>query len=413
MAPGGTSAILPRMKYFLAGGAIRNILMGVPPKDFDYVFNGSAEEFVREHPLAQKLGGGPAYGLHKHEITPLGKSIESNLLERDFTINSFLLGEDGILHMHPQALDDLKNRRIAPATRHSLKNDPLRVFRAARIWAQFPDFILPSETIELMGEAAATAGFKKLPAERVGQELIKALGAPKPGNFLRALLPCRAFDHWFSELSGASDIPAGPPVYHSFDVLEHIAGIMDGSANEFDAWLKTQPKLPKEQQAELRVLTVWMALCHDLGKVSTPEDILPHHYQHEVRGVDASLNLARRLKLSMRLRSGGALSARLHMKAGIYERLRPSTRVDLLMDAWSKKMLVPLFLVAQADSGISTLLSLVERELKAVLAVKLPVKWENRGGESGRHLREMRCAALIRLKKKQAEQHGANIKNKL
>ena len=33
-------------------------------------------------------------------------------------------------------------------------------------------------------------------------------------------------------------------------------------------------------------LAVWMGLCHDLGKVRTEEAILPHHYGHELKGVD-------------------------------------------------------------------------------------------------------------------------------
>lgn len=382
---------------------MRNLLLGIPPKDLDYVFSGSADEFTAEHPEAQKLGHGPAYGFHKHEFTPLGKGIQGNILERDFTINSLLLGEDGVLRMHPAALDDLKHGRIAPCSPDSFQIDPLRVFRAARLAAQFPDFELPTSTLELMAAAAASPEFKKIPAERVGQELVKAMAAPQPGKFLRALGGGQALTHWFDELVGAPDIPAGPPAYHNSDVLGHIARIMDSAARELDAWLKNRPALSGARQRELRVLTVWMALCHDLGKVSTPEDILPHHYQHELRGVDASFALADRLKLSTRLRMGGAMSARLHMKAGIYERLRPSTRVDLLMNAWTKKLVAPLFLVAQADSGLPDLLAQAERELAAVLAVKLPPKWENRGAESGKHLRELRCAALIRLDRKGAQ----------
>lgn len=391
--------MVPPMKFFLAGGAVRDLLLGIAPKDLDYVFSGSAEDFTRLYPEAQKLGGGPAYGLHKHEFTPLGKDIETNLAERDFTINSFLLDDAGFLRMHPAALSDLKNGRISPASPQSLSADPLRVFRAARLTAQFPDFTLSDDCPGLMARAADSPAFADIPPERVGQELLKALACSRPGNFLRSLAAGQAIRHWFRELHGARDIPAGPPAYHNSDVLEHIARIMDKAAAEFDSWLAGQ-ETPPRRADELRRLTVWMALCHDIGKVSTPEDILPHHYQHELRGVDASYALAKRLRLPNKMRMAGALSARLHMKAGIYERLRPSTRVDLIMDAWTKKVFTPLFLVAQADSGLPHLLDAAERELRAVLAVKLPVKWENRGAESGLHLREMRCAALIRLEQK-------------
>lgn len=385
------------MKYFLAGGAVRDMLLGVRPKDFDYVFSGSEEEFMNRHPEAHKLGGGPAYGLHKHEFVPLGKDIPTNLQERDFTINSFLLAEDGTLHMHPSALADLKGGRIIPASPASMLRDPLRIFRGARLSAEFPNFQLTQSTLELMAKAASTPEFLAIPAERVGRELTKAFACPAPGNFLRVLEHGKALKYWFNELIGAGDIPAGPPAYHNSDVLEHIATIMDKAAEELASWLQKNPDSPPEKREKLAVITAWMALAHDLGKVATPKDVLPHHYQHELRGVDAAFALAKRLKLSNRLRIAGALSARLHMKAGIYERLRPSTRVDLLMDAYNKRLFVPLFLVAQADSGLPHLLEKVQRELKAILAVKLPLKWEDCHEESGKHLREMRCAALIRL----------------
>ena len=385
------------MKYFLAGGAVRDMLLGISPKDLDYVFSGSEEEFRSRNPEAEKLGGGPAYGFHKHEFTPLGKDIQSNLQERDFTINSFLLADDGVVHMHPSALADLKDGRIIPSAPDSLLRDPLRIFRGARLFAEFPNFRLELSTLKLMAEAAASPKFTKIAAERVGRELSKALAAPAPGNFLRALELGKSLGYWFQELVGARDIPAGPPAYHNSDVLEHIARIMDKAAEELTTWLKKNPDCPQERREELAAITVWMALAHDLGKVATPKDILPHHYQHELRGVDAAFALAKRLKLSNRLRIAGALSARLHMKAGIYERLRPATRVDLLMDAHNKKLFIPLFLVAQADSGLPYLLEKAQQELKAILAVKLPAKWKDRGSESGKHLREMRCAALIRL----------------
>jgi tRNA nucleotidyltransferase (CCA-adding enzyme) len=192
-------------------------------------------------------------------------------------------------------------------------------------------------------------------------------------------------------------VPAGPPEYHNSSVLEHLAMIMDRASGEISAWLALRPEIPARKAEELVQATVWMALCHDLGKASTPGAMLPHHYQHETRGMQAAAILAGRLRLPSRLCEAGALAARLHMKAGMYRRLRPSTRVDVLTEAQARGLLEPLFLLAQADSGLSGLLELAGAELKRILEVRLPHRWENLGEKSGLHLRELRCSALSRF----------------
>ncbi|MDL2285242.1 hypothetical protein LJB93_00685 [Desulfovibrio sp. OttesenSCG-928-F07] len=387
------------MKYYLAGGAVRSLLLGELPHDLDFVFSGSGQDFLALNPSARKLGENAIYELNNCEYAPLGPSIKNNLQERDFTINSFLLENNGILHMHPNALSDLRSCTIAPASDTSLQDDPLRIFRAARFCASYPEFTPSTECLQSMRSAAKTTAFTLIAAERVGRECLKALQGQKPGNFLRILEQGNALEYWFEELAGSGQIPAGPPQYHNSDVLEHIARIMDGSSKELDNWAKSENTLTEEAIAELRTVTVWMSLCHDLGKVSTPSEILPHHYLHEVRGMQAALDLADRLRLSSRLRAAGLLSAKLHMKAGIYSKLRPSTRVDLLMEAHTRDLIIPLFLVAQADSGLSGLLNTAMAELKHILKIKLPPKWENKGKDSGRQLREMRCNALARMPK--------------
>ncbi|MCL1889729.1 MAG: polynucleotide adenylyltransferase [Desulfovibrionaceae bacterium] len=372
-------------RYFLAGGAVRDLLMGLTPRDLDYVFAGPEEEFLTLNPEARKLGAGPAYGLHGREFTALGLDPFSNLLRRDFTINAFLLAEDGVLHMHHSALADLRAGRLSPVSKESLIRDPLRVFRAARFCAQFPGLQPDAFCLSGMAEAARSPAFSALPAERVGQECLKALLGSRPGNFLRVLGKGQALGHWFEELAVAGMIPAGPPPYHDCDVLEHLARVMDRSALEART---------RGLDGGIARLTVWMAFCHDLGKVNTAAEMLPHHYQHESRGKGAARSLARRLRLPSRLIRAGILAAGLHMKAGNYPKLRPGTRTDLLMEAYAPGLLQPLFLLAQADSGQTGLLEAAQADLERILAVKLPPEWENRGSASALRLRDLRAMSL-------------------
>ncbi|MEG1610519.1 MAG: HD domain-containing protein, partial [Bilophila sp.] len=224
-----------------------------------------------------------------------------------------------------------------------------------------------------MRAVAASSLLASLPAERIGRELHKALAAPKPSRWLAVLAEGGCLAPWLCPLEKAADIPAGPVAYHSGSVLAHLMEMMDAVAGD--------------------PLRVWMALCHDLGKMDSPAAMLPHHYGHELRGAVIAEQLALRLGLPTRYRTAGALTSLLHMKAGIYATLRPGTRCDLLTQVHGAGLDEPFWAVVEADSGLSLRAS-VQRDLDRILSVKLPPLWQNRGKDSGLRLRLLRCKAL-------------------
>ena len=169
------------------------------------------------------------------------------------------------------------------------------------------------------------------------------------------------------------DIPAGPVAYHSGSVMAHLMDVMDAVAGD--------------------PLCVWVALCHDLGKIGTDPALLPHHYGHELRGAEPAEHVAKRLALPARYGAAGVLSSQLHMKAGSYEMLRAGTRCDLLMQVHNAELDGPFWKLAEADSGRS-LRPVVNDDLAVLLRISLPPEWRDRGKESGRRLRAMRCQAL-------------------
>ncbi len=394
------------MRYYTAGGTVRDLLLGVFPKDHDVAFAASPQEFITLNPQAHKAGGPTEiFLLGGSEYTPLrGSSPQEDALERDLTINAFLLEENGRLHMHPNALEDLAAGRLHPASARSFRQDPLRVFRAARFSACLPGFAPSGECLGLMSEAACDGLLETIAPERVGRELLRALQGPEPGDFLRVLEASGCLSPWFSPLEKGGGIPAGPPRYHRHSVLGHTAEVMDKTAGQFALWLEKKRMMDGLAansiltDAERAVLShaVWMALCHDLGKNLTAPEILPHHYGHEQAGAPEALALAHRLALPASYRKAGALSCRLHMKAGRYSEHRPAVRVDLLAEAHAAGLALPLFLLAQADSGRNFLWELASAELKIILNVTLPAGWQNRGAESGKKLRDLRCNALAR-----------------
>ena len=391
------------MNYYVAGGAIRDLLLGLPLRDVDYAFAATEEEFIQRNPAARKIQTAPCpvYLLDGQEFAPLiRRDVMRDLSRRDFTVNALLLAENGVLRMHPDALEDLRNRRIRPASPSALADDPVRAFRAARLAARLPDFSLHEETLVQMRALAATndaassdapsvaevrSFLDAIPAEQVGKELRKACLAHKPGNFLRALRQGDCLVPWFAEFVRAGSLPAGPAAYHNASVFEHTANIMDATAEVARHHGGTEAE---------RALSVWMALCHDLGKSETPGDILPHHYGHEGRGAVMAESLGLRLRLPGIFVKAGKLAALLHMKAGRYASLRPGTRTDMLMRLHAADLVAPFSWMAAADSSQPELPDLWQRDCERLLAVRLPEHWRDKGELSGIRLRELRCMAL-------------------
>ena len=256
-----------------------------------------------------------------------------------------------------------------------MTQDPLRVFRAARFWAQLPDFTPHRDLIEAMREAAKTGLLESIAPDRIGQETRKALNAPAPGNFLRLLAKADCLRPWFAEFDEARSIPAGPARYHDTDVLEHTCQVMDRLAGDETG--------------------VWMGLCHDLGKTLTDKAKLPSHHGHDLAGVVLAEVLAGRLRLSNAFRTAGAKAARWHMTAARYDELKPGTRVDLLMDAHLSGVLLPLFRLVAADHD-RDFLERAERDLQVILLVRLAPEDSNQGEKSGRKLRQLRSHALAK-----------------
>lgn len=363
------------MTEYLVGGAVRDLLLGRKPSEFDITFTGKTEDFLRAHPDAYAVGRSICvYLLHGIEHMPLrGSNIQEDLAARDLTINALALEVNGTLHSHPLALHDLQQRVLRPASDHAFLDDPARVFRLARFAAHFADFSVHESVYAQMRDPRLRQAQAQIPAERVGRELCKALAAAKPSRFFSVLQQGDLLNPWFAELQNADTIPAGPPQYHRGTVFEHISRVMDTVSGD--------------------PLAVWMALCHDLGKISTPSEILPHHYGHEKRGMQHAKELAARLALPTRYSMAGALAAREHMKGGTYPELRISTRRDLLISIHNAGFDKPFWQVVNADSQ-QDIATRAQQELSTLLTVRLPPEWHNRGKASADKLRELHCQAL-------------------
>ena len=364
------------MKVYLAGGAVRDLLLGRPLHDRDYLVMGATrQEFSRAFPTAREVGRTfPVFLVDGLEFSfPRADSLDEELKFRDLTVNAQLLGEDGELICHPQGFDDLAARVLRPASPHSLADDPLRVLRAARFAAQLPDFTAHAELIQAMRAVGASGRLAALSADRVVQELRKALESPRPGNFLRLLAKADCLLPWFPEFETGRSVPAGPLPYHDSDMLTHTCRVMDDLAGN--------------------PVAVWMGMAHDLGKTLTPPERWPRHYGHDLEGVPLAEAAALRLRMPNEYKTAGMKAARWHMTAARYGQLRPGTRVDMLMDLHLSGTVAPLFRLVLADHGEDHL-ERARKELAAILPVRLAPEDMNHGAESGEKLRMLRAQVL-------------------
>lgn len=421
------------MRILLAGGSVRDRLLGRPVRDRDFlVLEAGPQEFARRFPKAKPVGKAfPVFILDGEEYSfPRGDGagdpdhgLARDLGLRDFTVNA-LAEEQGpdsgaTLHAHPLALEDLRNRVLRPASARSIPDDPLRVFRAARFLAELPEFTAHPALIEALRAAAASGLLAQVAGDRVGAELRKALRAPRPGRFLELLDRTGCLSPWFAELAQASAIPAGPAPFHHTHVLGHTMEVMDRVAA-----LLAEGHAPAQDQEHSqpegseppcghpdRELAVYMALGHDLGKTLTPENGWPRHIGHEKRGRALALALGERLRLPSTFIRAGEMAARWHMTAALYPKLRPGARVDLLLALHLAGLTREMFALTRADhdrdqdpaqpSGPApeqhdARLDLALAETRTILQVTLEPEDRNQGEASGRKLRDLRAQALAR-----------------
>ena len=183
------------MKIYLVGGAVRDKILGIPVKDRDYLVVGSTpEEMVElgykpigknfpvflhpktneEYALARtekKIGK----GYHGFEFyTSPNVTLEEDLMRRDITINAIAEDEDGNIYDPYNGLRDIENKVIRHVS-DAFIEDPLRVFRVARFFARFEDFIIHKDTEELMKKIVGSGEISSLSSERIKTEILKGL----------------------------------------------------------------------------------------------------------------------------------------------------------------------------------------------------------------------------------------------
>ena len=303
------------MKVFLVGGAVRDRLLGRPSGDRDWVVVGATPEAMgaagylpvgrdfpvflhprthEEYALARtERKTGPGYHGFVFRTGP-EVTLEDDLSRRDLTINAMAQAEDGTLVDPWGGQADLA-ARVLRHVGSAFAEDPVRILRLARFAARFTDFSVAPETLALCRVMVEAGEVDALVPERVWQELSRGLMEARPSRMIEVLRDCGALARLLPEVDALFGVPQRADYHPEIDTGVHLMMVLDMAERLGTA-------LPVR----------FACLAHDLGKATTPADILPRHLGHEGRSVKLLGPLAARLRVPVECRELAELVAREH-----------------------------------------------------------------------------------------------------
>lgn len=320
------------MQIYTVGGAVRDELLGRDSADRDYVVVGATPDAMlaagyrpvgkdfpvflhpqthEEYALArtERKSGHGYHGFVFHTAPDV--TLDEDLARRDLTINAMAKGADGRIVDPFDGQRDLAGkilRHVGPA----FAEDPVRILRLARFAARFHDFSVAPETLALMRQMVACGEVDHLVPERVWQELAKGLMEARPSRMISVLRECGALARLLPEVDALFGVPQRADYHPEIDAGIHTLMVIDQSA-----------------QYGYDLPVRFAGLTHDLGKATTPADILPRHLGHEERSVTACTALCARLRVPNDCRDLALIMARYHGLIHRADNLRAAILVDL------------------------------------------------------------------------------------
>jgi len=221
-------------------------------------------------------------------------TLEQDLARRDLTINAMAQDKHGKLIDPFGGRNDLKRRVLRHVTL-AFREDPVRILRVARFAARFADFSVAPETRELMRDMVEAGEVDALVAERVWQELARGLMEDKPSRMFEVLRDCGALARLLPEVERLWGVPQRAEYHPEVDTGIHLMMVLDMSA-----------------RLEAPLAVRFACLTHDLGKGTTPADVLPKHIGHEERSARLLKKVCERLRVPTECRELADVVAREH-----------------------------------------------------------------------------------------------------
>lgn len=287
---------------YLVGGSVRDEILGLKPKDYDFttpLMPDTIESEVkaagkRAYTIGKKFGTigfklegefievttfrAEKYtaGSRKPEVEFV-RDITHDLSRRDFTMNAIAKRGDKFIDPFGGRLDIMERLIKCVGKPHDrYKEDPLRMLRAARFAAQL------GFSIEQLTESYVKRDAHKIlevSRERWGMEMDKLLMTETPSVGLDFLARTRLLNFMIPELSIQVGYDQNSP-YHTLSLWEHTKKVVDLSPAD----------------VEIR----WGALLHDVAKpyVRTDKSDRSNYIKHDLLGAESVLKIASYLKWS-------------------------------------------------------------------------------------------------------------------
>ncbi len=303
---------------YIIGGAVRDLILGREPKDFDLVTNARPDQIMNmpEFKTSKYKDTAQAFGVtrvvlsHKGveseiEIATFRKDIEAHLgrkatkiefadlkddaMRRDFTINALALDlSAGQVIDYVGGIDDLNDKyiRFIGRPEDRIKEDPLRIMRAVRFKNRL-DFYYHPQTVEAIKSAVERGYVEKIAVDRLRDELTRLLIHPSRRSAIKDLDELGILDRVLPEVTAGKGVKQPRNFHMEGDVWRHELLILD--------------YLPSRPSKRL----VWSALLHDIGKGPTltkPLSILDRlrFNRHYAVGAEMAKAILKRLKFSNR-----------------------------------------------------------------------------------------------------------------
>lgn len=294
-------------KGYVVGGAVRDILLGLKPKDIDFATNLNYDELKKIFTDYSPKETGKSFGVlrikiddrdyeiakfrqdlyekkNEKKIVPEDKKvifvddIRNDLVRRDFTINAMAYNEeDGLIDLF-NGQKDLKDKTInfVGMPEERIKEDPVRMLRAFRFMSKL-NFNLSSNTIVAIKNKKSL--LKDISQERITLEFSKLLLGENVKNTLMLMKDTGVLELIIPEIKVTYDFNQYNP-HHTLDLFSHIVSVVE--------------KVPAD--TELR----YAALLHDIGKpaVQTFDDKGIAHYRgHDIVGEEMAKNILIKMKI--------------------------------------------------------------------------------------------------------------------
>jgi poly(A) polymerase len=225
---------------YVVGGFVRDWLLGKQTADIDIAVDGDALDLAREvaraidgrYVLLDEINGvARVVVTDEHlwhlDFSSFSKDIQNDLARRDFTIDAMAVELQELISGSPKLVDpfsgesDLKKKLVRAVSQKIFEEDGARLLRGVRLAVEL-GFKIEPVTEGLIRKDCRLA--KRVPGERLREELLRILALPGSGEMVRYLDKLGLLTEIIPELEEMKG--AKQPKEHYWDVFEHSVETM-------------------------------------------------------------------------------------------------------------------------------------------------------------------------------------------